>query len=170
VVVRWAVNEGLNINPHKTAMVPFTNRRRREGLGPLKLHGKELQMLDEVKYLGVTLDSKLSWNHHLEEIIRKAQTTFAVVRHTCGKNGVSDLIWCTSSTLGLSDHPYFMAPWYGGPRSDKNYYNSIRQDSKNGPSSYYGGSEIDPYCSSGGALESDSVGSADHGEGEDGTL
>ena len=53
LVVKWAVKEGLNISPHKTAMVPFTNRRKIEGLGSLKLHGKDLKMLDEVKYLGV---------------------------------------------------------------------------------------------------------------------
>jgi hypothetical protein len=35
VVVKWAVNEGLNISPHKTAIVPFTNRGKIEGLGPL---------------------------------------------------------------------------------------------------------------------------------------
>jgi retron-type reverse transcriptase len=68
VVAKWAVKEGLNISPHKTAIVPFTNRRKIEGLGPLKLHGKELKMLDEVKYLGVTLDSKLNWNQHLQKI------------------------------------------------------------------------------------------------------
>ena len=45
--------EGLNISPHKTAVVPFTNRRNKEGLGPLILYGKELTMLDGVKYLGV---------------------------------------------------------------------------------------------------------------------
>jgi hypothetical protein len=92
VVVKWAVNEGLNISPHKTTIVPFTNRRKIEGLGPLKLHGKEIRMLDEVKYLGGTLDSRLNWNQHSQKIIRKEQTTFAVVRGTCGKNGVSDLI------------------------------------------------------------------------------
>jgi len=54
VLAKWAVKEGLNISPHKTAMVPFTNRRKTEGLGPLKLHGKYLKMLDEVKYLGIT--------------------------------------------------------------------------------------------------------------------
>jgi hypothetical protein len=43
VVVRWTLNEGLNISPHKTAIVPFTNRRRIEVLGPLKLHGKEFK-------------------------------------------------------------------------------------------------------------------------------
>jgi hypothetical protein len=62
VVDNCTAKEGLSINPHKTAVVPFTNRRKLEGLGPLILHGKQLQMLDEVKYLGVTLDSKLSWN------------------------------------------------------------------------------------------------------------
>jgi hypothetical protein len=60
MVVKWAVKEGLNISPHKTATVPFTNGRNTEGLGPLTLHGKELTMLDGVKYLGVTLDSKLN--------------------------------------------------------------------------------------------------------------
>jgi hypothetical protein len=71
--------EGLNISPYKTAIVPFTNRRKTEGLGPLTLHGKELQMLDEVKYLGVISDSKLNWNQHLQKIIRKAHTTFTVI-------------------------------------------------------------------------------------------
>jgi len=85
VVVKWAVKEGLNISPHKTAIVPFTNRRNTEGLAPLTLYGKELTMLDGVKYLGVILDSKLNWNQHLQKIINKAQTTFAVVRCICGK-------------------------------------------------------------------------------------
>ena len=59
-----AVKEGLNNSPHKTAMVPFTNRRKIEGLGPLKLNVKGLKMLDDVKYLGVILDSRLTWNQH----------------------------------------------------------------------------------------------------------
>jgi hypothetical protein len=100
MIAEWAVREGLKISPHKTAIVPFTNRRKTEGLRPLQLHGKELKMLDEVKYLGVILDSRLTWNQHLQKIIRKPQTTFAVVRRTCGKNGGLDLVWCTGYTLG----------------------------------------------------------------------
>jgi hypothetical protein len=85
VVVKWAVKEGLNISRHKTVIVPFTNRRKLEDLGPVTLHGKELKVLGEVNYLGVILDSKLNWNQHLQKIIRKAQTTFAVVRCMYGK-------------------------------------------------------------------------------------
>jgi len=33
-------------------------------------------MLDDVKYLGVILDSKINWNQNLQKIIRKTQTTF----------------------------------------------------------------------------------------------
>jgi hypothetical protein len=94
VIVKWPVKESLKIGPHKTAIVPFTKRRNVEGLGPLMLQGKELKMLGEVKYLGVVLDSKLSWNQHLQKIIRKAETTFALARCMYGKK------WRIGSVLG----------------------------------------------------------------------
>jgi hypothetical protein len=37
----------------------------------------------------------------------------------------------------------------------KNYKNSIRQDSENGLPSYYRGYENDPYCSNGDSSESE---------------
>jgi hypothetical protein len=47
VVDNWIIKEGLGISPHKTPIVSLTTRRRLEGLGPLLLRGKRLQMLDE---------------------------------------------------------------------------------------------------------------------------
>jgi hypothetical protein len=46
-----------------------------EGIGPLTLLGRQLQLLDGVKYSGVFLDSKLNRNQHLQNVIKKAQTT-----------------------------------------------------------------------------------------------
>jgi hypothetical protein len=100
VVARWAVKGGLNISPHKIAIVPFTNRRKLEGLGPLILHGKELIMLDAVKYLGVTLDSKLSWNQHLQKIIRKTQRILRRLDAHVVRDGALDLVWYTAYILG----------------------------------------------------------------------
>jgi hypothetical protein len=85
VVVNWVVKEGLNISPHKTTILSFTNRRKVGDLRPITLLGKELTMLGEVKYLGVILDSRLNWNQHLLKLIRKAVITFAVVRGMYGK-------------------------------------------------------------------------------------
>jgi len=56
-------------------------------------------MLDEVKYLGVTLNSRLNGNQHLHKIIRKTQTTFVLDAHVVG-NGILDLVWCIGSILG----------------------------------------------------------------------
>jgi hypothetical protein len=70
VVAKWAAKEGLKISPHKTPIVPFTNRKRTEDLGSLLLHGKELKMLEEVKYFRVT-DSRLNWNQHFQKKLGK---------------------------------------------------------------------------------------------------
>jgi hypothetical protein len=83
-VVKWTTKEGLRISPQKTVVVPFTTKKNIEGLGPLTLLGRQLQLLDGVKYLGEFLDSKLNWNQHLQNVIKKAQTMFAVVRRSCG--------------------------------------------------------------------------------------
>jgi hypothetical protein len=57
-VVKWTTKDGLSISPQKTVVVPLTNKRNIEGLGPLILLGKQLQLMGGVKYLGVFLDSQ----------------------------------------------------------------------------------------------------------------
>jgi hypothetical protein len=115
-VVKWTTKEGLSISPQKTVVILFTNKRNIEGLGPLILLGRQLQLLGGVKYLGVFLDSKLNWNQHLQNVIKKAQTTFAVVRRTCGiRWGIrpSMVHWHYTRVIRPS---IFMGPWFGGPR------------------------------------------------------
>jgi hypothetical protein len=47
-VVKWTTKEGLSISPQKTVVIPFTNKRNIEGLGPLTLLGRQLQLLGGV--------------------------------------------------------------------------------------------------------------------------
>jgi RNase P protein component len=54
-VVKCTTKEGLSISPQMTVVIPFTNKRNIEGLGPLILLGKQFQLMD-----GVFLDSKLN--------------------------------------------------------------------------------------------------------------
>ena len=48
---------------------------------PVIVGGKELEVVDSVKLLGVTISSSLSWNLHIDEVIKKAsKRLFFLVR------------------------------------------------------------------------------------------
>ena len=82
---QWCLGEGLQINPNKTIIVPFTKRRKINLKAP-SLGGIAIQYSTEVKYLGVVLDQKLTWNPHLEHVRNKATKAFWICRRLLGKN------------------------------------------------------------------------------------
>ena len=85
VVEEWCQGTSLSVNPLKTGLVIFTRRYK---VGPIEgpvLGGVRLAPTDSVKYLGVTLDRKLSWKEHLEERCRSVNTYFWVCRRTFGQ-------------------------------------------------------------------------------------
>ncbi|XP_023310522.1 uncharacterized protein LOC111691633 [Anoplophora glabripennis] len=66
-------------------MVLFTRKRK---LGPTKaptLLNTTLSFASDVKYLGVTLDAKLTWNLHFERRLKKAYISYVQCRGTVGK-------------------------------------------------------------------------------------
>ena len=81
----WGRQCGLKFNPEKSVAVIFT-RRRKLPPKPLYLDGKEISYQKEVKYLGVTLDSKLHWTKHIHEKISKAKRFIANVANITRKN------------------------------------------------------------------------------------
>jgi len=60
---------GLTVNPFKTTVMIFTGKYKPEP--SLKLWGKEIVYTNSVKYLWVTLDTKLNWKLYLEEKKKK---------------------------------------------------------------------------------------------------
>ena len=53
----------------KTEMVIIkSNQKKFEGDLKIKLCGKRLYPTDSVKYLGVTIDTNLSWQYHLNDL------------------------------------------------------------------------------------------------------
>ena len=50
-------------------MVVFKSKRKKlEGDLKIKLCGKRLNLTESVKYLGVTIDTNLTWQHHVNDL------------------------------------------------------------------------------------------------------
>ena len=85
IVQQWCNDQNLRVNPSKVEMVVFTRRRVLDGFVEPVLYDTTLRISRTVKYLGVILDSKLSWKDHIERQIQRATTTLWVCRRTFGK-------------------------------------------------------------------------------------
>ena len=79
-VEKWCAKHGLSVNPAKTHLVPFTKKTGNKGIKEIVFYETILQTVGEVKYLGVTLDSKLTFKPHLERITTKATRTLWTCR------------------------------------------------------------------------------------------
>ena len=85
-VERWCIKEGLSVNPSKTAIVPFTRRRKTGDIKDLKMYGVTLPMKKEVKYLGVTLDTKLTFQTHVNNVTTKATRALFATKAMVGRS------------------------------------------------------------------------------------
>jgi len=68
----WCGGLSLSVNPNKTGLVAFTRKR------------KTLQHSRSIKYLGVILDSRLTWKEHVDAKVREAQNLMWACRSACG--------------------------------------------------------------------------------------
>lgn len=70
----------IKVNTSKTECIYFSLRKDKRRLpnGPLNINGELIHWSDKAKYLGVTLDPKLTFVKHINEAIRKA-TVFSVI-------------------------------------------------------------------------------------------
>ena len=70
-VTNWGREQGLRFSAGKSVAIAFTHKRKWDEI-PLHLNQIALEWQDRVKYLGVTLDSKLNWIANLREKTTKA--------------------------------------------------------------------------------------------------
>lgn len=86
IVDQWCSENGLSVNPQKTSLVLFTNKRKLNKVTLPKLSGTRLKLADHAKFLGFYLDKKLNWKKHIQERIVKATRKFWQCRSAFGKN------------------------------------------------------------------------------------
>ncbi|KAL5249176.1 hypothetical protein ACHWQZ_G000615 [Mnemiopsis leidyi] len=80
----WCKRSGLKLSHLKSHCVMFTNRRNWSFDRPLKVDGAEIDVLGSTKFLGIILDSKLSWNEHIDNLCRKTKGILMQCRRVVG--------------------------------------------------------------------------------------
>ena len=64
IAANWASEQELQLSSKKTEIVLFTHKWNPD-LGSLSMNGSKLELSKEARLLGVTLDSKLTWNPYI---------------------------------------------------------------------------------------------------------
>eukprot|EP00116_Pleurobrachia_bachei_P005042 sb/3465304/ len=73
----WSEVSGVALNPNKTCWVLFTRKHQKNRVIPpgmaIRVGNKELQQVEQVRYLGVILQESLRWGPHILKVTRETQ-------------------------------------------------------------------------------------------------
>ena len=75
----WEKKWGMAFHPDKCSAMRIT-RARKTSATNYSLKGHILQNEDSTKYLGVELQSILSWNRHIDQTVKKANSMLGFLR------------------------------------------------------------------------------------------
>jgi hypothetical protein len=69
----------MSFNPDKCEVLRIINKRNKI-MANYYIHGQQLQIVDNAKYICLTISKNLSWNNHVNNITKKANSTLAFLR------------------------------------------------------------------------------------------
>ena len=80
-MAKWCAKWRIKLNPQKTKVIIFSRSPLTRKSEPvLKLYGERLKIYPQVKFLGITFDSKITFQKHFEEILGHCNTRYHPVR------------------------------------------------------------------------------------------
>ena len=110
----WTKNWGLKLNPHKSAISYFTNKRSLASCPVLTLDNVPLPYDSKLKLLGVIFDSPhLTWKHHIEQLRLKCMKRINIMKFLAGsKHGCSRYILSNFYTAYIRSLTDYSLPLY----------------------------------------------------------
>ena len=89
-VQKWCDRWGLDISPLKSATVIFSKKRRNVATAPLRVNGSNIPLLPSFKYLGITLDNRLTFNEHILDLRQRSSRRLNIIKCIAGRDWGAD--------------------------------------------------------------------------------
>ena len=71
-VEQWSITNKPQLNPDKCKELLIDFKRTQHQFDVITVNSKELERVNSVKLLGVTIASTLQWNCHISDVLKKA--------------------------------------------------------------------------------------------------
>ena len=76
----WARKWGMRFQPVKCNMMQLTRKRIKESHASYTIEGTDLENVESIKYLGITITSDFRWNTHVSNVCTKANGILGFLR------------------------------------------------------------------------------------------
>ncbi len=83
-MVEWGYNWGFRFSIEKSRSVFFTRKRVQEGL-KLRMYGRDLEKVGTFKFLGINLDSRLTFADHIRRMEERCKRVMNIMRCLRGR-------------------------------------------------------------------------------------
>lgn len=84
--VQWCKENDLELNVEKCKIMTFTHKKKSPIRATYMINGAPIDRVNEIRDLGVLLDSKLSFTSHMEYVKKKADNMLAFVKRVSYKS------------------------------------------------------------------------------------
>ena len=104
-MAKWCAKWRIKLNPEKTKAIVFSRSSLARNSEPiLKLYGERLKIHPQVKFLGITFDSKFTFQKRFEEMLGRCNTRYHRIRLLVNKK------WGPSSSTLLQIYKQCVQP------------------------------------------------------------
>ena len=80
-VQNWSLFNGMVIHPGKTKVMVISKRKF---IGPIQnvaMNGRDLEIVESQKVLGVTIDNSLNWKAHFDKVLKHFRTKIKMLKN-----------------------------------------------------------------------------------------
>ena len=79
-VSRWLVANRLSLNTEKTKFILFIHKYVDMTLTPIVIDNSFISRVENIKFLGLTIDQRLNYNEHISQLCKKLSCTVGIIR------------------------------------------------------------------------------------------